>query len=504
MTAESPPSGRPDGPPDTELLGKDEMNLAEFPITLLVDRAPAGLKTINRQIQAQDERTGKPIWRRVTVTGSEAYGVPTAQDNLILLGLVYLTKKANGFADRRVRFARSELLRVLSWPDTGPYYKRVMTSLCRWTNVFCLYENSWWEKHKQAYVTKGFGIIDDFELNDGGRSDRAGPCASNFAWNEVFFASLQSGFVRTLDLGVLFRLKHPTSQQMYRYLGKHFHRCRELTLDLEPFACEHVGIGRNYSDNGKIKEKLRPAIEELEAIGFLEPMGREERSTKVGRGRWTITLRKADGPGMADLEPGGRAAPTPEVPGLEPALVARGVTPATAARLVGQHPAERIRTKVEVFDWLKGKKDRCLGRNPAGYLVQSIREDYAAPPGFESQADRAKRLEAEAEQDRARSEARHRGEHQERAREEAQQARIGAYWGSLTPAEQEALEERALAGSHPLLGLYRRHQGRGTPEERRYRKLILDAHIAGLLGDRGTDPAPDQGRRPSGSGAAPG
>jgi Replication initiator protein A len=473
---------RPDLPPSPELLGKDEMNLAELPITLLTDRAPAGQRTIDRQVQAYDERTGKLIWRRVRVTGSESYGIPTAKDGLILLGLVYLTKKANDFTDRRVRFTRSELIRVLGWPDTGPYYKRIATSLYRWTNVFCLYENSWWESHRQAYATKGFGIIDDFELNDGSRSEPGGLLRSNFAWNDVFFTSLQSGFVRTLDLGVLFKLKHPTSQQMYRYLGKHFYRCRELTLDLEPFACEHVGLGRNYRDNGKIKEKLRPAIEELEAIGFLEPMTCERRYTKVGHRRWKITLRRAEGAEVADREPGGPSV-APGTSELAKDLIARGITPMAAAELARGHPEERIRAKLEVFDWLLAKKDKRVAKSPAGYLVKSIRDDYAAPQGFESEADRSRRLEAEEEQRRARAEARHQGQTQERAREEALQARITAYWDALSPDDREALRERALAQPHPLLSLYRRHRGQGTPAERRYLKLILDAHIIELLGE---------------------
>src|SRR5688500_4783002 len=80
-----------------ELLGKDEMNLAEFPITLLTDRAPRGVTMITREVAARDDRTGILLTRKVTVTAHETYGLPTAQDNLILLGLIFLTKRANNF-----------------------------------------------------------------------------------------------------------------------------------------------------------------------------------------------------------------------------------------------------------------------------------------------------------------------------------------------------------------------------------------------------------------------
>ena len=47
-----------------------------------------------------------------------------------------------------------------------------------------------------------------------------------------------------------------------------------------------------------------------------------------------------------------------------------------------QHPAEIIQAKMEVFDWLREKKDKRVAKSPAGYLVKSINDDYAAPKGF--------------------------------------------------------------------------------------------------------------------------
>ena len=90
---------------------------------------------------------------------------------------------------------------------------------------------------------------------------------------------------------------------MYRFLGKHFYHSPALTLDLRTFACEHVGLERTYKDNGKLKEKLQPALEELEELGFLEPMTREERYTKVGPKLWTITLKRRPTSSLALDEP---------------------------------------------------------------------------------------------------------------------------------------------------------------------------------------------------------
>jgi hypothetical protein len=72
---------------DISSQGRDEMNLAEFPVTVLADRAPKGARTlIFRVDQGQ-----------LTITGSDAYGLPTAPDADVIVALIQLTKLKNDF-----------------------------------------------------------------------------------------------------------------------------------------------------------------------------------------------------------------------------------------------------------------------------------------------------------------------------------------------------------------------------------------------------------------------
>jgi hypothetical protein len=379
-------------------------------------------------------------------------------------------------------FTRSELIKVLGWPDSGQSYSRVDLSLKRWANVFVLYENSWWEKPKQTYSSKGFGIIDDFELNDGSLSRQPSLFKSNIAWNEVFFQSLEAGFVRTIDLKLLLRLRHPSSQQMYRFLGKHFYHTPSLTLDLRTFACEHVGLDRGYKDNGKLKEKLQPALDELEEIGFLEPMEREKRYTKVGPKQWTITLCRRAGLELADTSLHTDAPLSgPEPTEQEQGLINRGVTATTAAELVLGHPADLVQQKLEVFDWLVERKDKRVSKSPAGYLAESIRKNYAAPRGFESQAEKRQRAAAVEAQRRKVDEAKKKAAEEQRARELAERERIRNYWESLGEDGREQLKRDALA-SPTLTFMVRRYRLQKDPElMAHYLKAILDSHILKLL-----------------------
>ena len=81
------------------------------------------------------------------------------------------------------------------------------------------------------------------------------------------------------------------------------------------------------------------------------------------------------------------------------ALKLRRVTSKTAEELVEAHPLSRIRTKIEVFDWLLRNEDKRVGENPAGYLVASIRSDYQVPGDYRDSPSQQKALESNANED---------------------------------------------------------------------------------------------------------
>src|SRR5262245_31285881 len=123
--------------------GKDEMNLAEFPLCALAHRLRPDVKTLHFEDRPWDKSRNDWITRRLTITGSDAFGLPTERDDEVLLGLIQLTRQ-RGFAERKVSFTRHELLRLLGWRGTTRNYARVEESLNRWTGVTLYYDNAWW------------------------------------------------------------------------------------------------------------------------------------------------------------------------------------------------------------------------------------------------------------------------------------------------------------------------------------------------------------------------
>src|SRR3954464_3020736 len=121
--------------------GRDELNLAEFPTTLLSDRVPKGCKTLVFEDKVFDRQHGEVVTRKLTVSGSDAYGLPTAVDDEVLVALLQLTK-LDGFLEPKVRLSRYELLRILGWKDVGKNYQRIEEALNRWMGVTLYYEKA--------------------------------------------------------------------------------------------------------------------------------------------------------------------------------------------------------------------------------------------------------------------------------------------------------------------------------------------------------------------------
>ena len=266
------------------LVGRDEMNLAEFPIALLADFAPKGEKTLYFE-------GGNG---RLTVTGSDAYGLPTALAADVIVALIYLTKLRNDFQDVKVNFSRYELIKLLNWPDKGSSYNRLDQALNRWGGVWLVYDKCWWNNKTKRYVSAKMHILESVVITEPGKTcgGQSQLLLSTFTWNKTFIESCQADNLRQLDLDTYFSLNSAISKRLYRFLGKRFYLRGDWTFDLHEIAFERVGLSRSYADAGKIKEKLQPAIAELERIGFLKPLGRNDRYTRIDRGQWSIRLAR--------------------------------------------------------------------------------------------------------------------------------------------------------------------------------------------------------------------
>ncbi|MBN8550210.1 MAG: replication initiator protein A, partial [Deltaproteobacteria bacterium] len=349
----------------TRPISRDEMNLAEFPLTVLSTRSNPKLKTLEFSDSIKG-KNGEVIDRSWIITGADKFGLPTSSDDEVLLGLLKLTVD-DTFRDRKVFFTRYELLRILRWTTEGRSYERLQKALDRLSGVRIKATNAFYDNESKSHSTRNFGILDAYEINDG-RS--TAPKPSFFTWSDVLFKSFQVGFIKKLDLDFYLGLESAVTKRLYRYLDKHFWYKSKVQVNLFVLAHEKVGISRNYAYASSLRQQLDPAIEELIRRGFLKgaEYAGKGKDTEVillaatGKPRSAMTALEQQrsaaqaGPQQIEVVPthisGAHA--QREIDLVE-ALVARGIREAQARRLIeakSQEQCARVREIAAYFDQL--------------------------------------------------------------------------------------------------------------------------------------------------------
>jgi hypothetical protein len=360
--------------PQEREIYRDELNFAEFPLASVSTSLPKGQKTLEFTDEIFDKARNQKVIRKLTITASDKYGLPTAMDDEVILGLIQLTGKTD-FSERRVFFTRYELLKLLNWTDDTRNYNRLEQSLNRWLGVTLYYDKSWWSKEEQCWVNEGFHILDHVQILDQERQRKSAKKGgeqmgkSSFVWNEVVFNSFKSGYLKQIDFEFYKLLDSAVSKRMYRFLDKRFYHRQRLEFDLRTFACEHVGLSKKYH-NGELKRVLGAAIAELEGQGYLKKVPLEERFIRRAKGEWTVIFIR-ESKALAE-----------DCPELQKAMIDRGISRNSAKSLATRISEEKIREKIALFDWLRSRNDTRVQRSPAGFLYRAIAEDFALPDDY--------------------------------------------------------------------------------------------------------------------------
>jgi len=385
-----------------DIISKDEMNLAEFPFTLLSRRVISGQKTIevSQQVYDKNRRVIKQEW---IVTGSEKFGLPLAIDEDVYVALMQLYKKSN-FKERRIFFSRYEILKIMGKKPSKREYDIIEQSLNRLVTVSVVSKNAFWDNKVKSYVGKAFHLFESYDLYDEkpgrkGVNQQALPL-SNVVMSEFLFNSIKSGYIKNLDIRFYFSLETPLSKRLYRYLDKKKYHKSRFEVELLKLA-SLLPIQDNYPS--QIKRRLSKSHDELIEKGFLKSVSYEDTGngnekviyvfpqTSLIKEDMKFELEEQFGfellASEKELKEDKMELSADELSALEQ-LVQRGITEATARNLAEIYSAEQIQKQVEVFDWLIGNKSSLVGKNPAGFLRKAIEEDYQPPKEYLEQKDK--------------------------------------------------------------------------------------------------------------------
>jgi hypothetical protein len=439
--------------------GRDEMNLADFPISALQRQQPSdadGHKLDRLEFEASryDPATRQRVRQKVTLSSSAREGLPTPADEHVILALLYVAKHGDNFAGDTVRFAPSQLFDIMGWAPNGRSYARLRAVLRRLKSLTIRYENAWWDAAGRGYEEEvATAIVGGYRIARQVSGPRTAdtPLESWVTWSPQFHDSLKKGNLKRLDLDVFFRLSTPTAQRMYRFLDKRFYPSPVVAMDLVEFACGHIGLTES-SNVAILKRRLAPAITELEGIRFIARAEPSERYRKVKPGVWRVEFKSGASELADKSESDNRGIPTPEVAEASPSPSAEALaaeyyrlwdptTPAVpgvrdlgvAAELLKLHgpeaAADVVACLVQVtrMEW---PECRSLSGAAQKYLADALKLHRS-------------RIRRETARDEA--ETRRQQEQAEMlARQEEERRRLEA-WNKLLPLEQEAIRQTVLA-----------------------------------------------------------
>jgi len=264
--------------------------------------------------------------------------------------------------------------------------------------------------------------------------------------------------------------------------------------------CAHAPQMRHV-DWERVRSQMNKVHRPHRQSGYIAKVDFQQTTDSAGGPDWIMlympgpkakaeykAFTKRGGPTVLEIEPldAKSQSVAPETTELERELIQRGVSPAAAAELVREHAEEKIQAQMERLDWQIEKNPGKI-TEPAAYLVQAIKNDYAAPKGFVSQAERQRRQEAR--QAKARQEAEeHRLQREHDARERAEREEIDTYIEQLDPAERAKLQAEAL--SQASMESKRSYEDPALSQFRETFMLgMLREHVRQLLGLRKLVPA---------------
>ena len=473
--------------PEDWAWGKDELNMAEYPLSLAgktLGQRRASIARFNDSIR--DRATGRVIERTVTITGAVDLGLPTYYDEEVLFGIMQLThhqRGPDGAWPVEVVFSRYQLARLLGLKHGGSSYRRLKNSIDRLVSTTYRFEYAFFDKEREAWkpgLTINFIQSAEYFAGNGRAAGRGAFGDVAVRWHDAVHRNFEAGYLRDINFLEYRTMRLPLAKALYRYLGKHFHRSPRLDRDLRTLAHEKLGLSRAY-DIGQIKRALAPALARLEERGYIVPEPPGRRYDKLNKGQWQIRFERA-GPARSPRLAG------PGVPlvvtELEQALIAAGVGRTAAAELVADHPAEVVTGKLDALRWLAESGDP--PKNPGGFLAASIREGWADPAGYEPPEARLARARAEREQHERRGRAK-----LDAGRREAELAGVIARRTSAARAHLDAMPETDRAAlAAEVLG------DAPTLFQQRRRDVFLLAEIESRLEAAGAIPPLPGGASP--------
>jgi hypothetical protein len=247
------------------VLGKDEMNLAEYPLSILTHRIPHNRKTYSFTQRITDHQ-GTVIKQSWSVLGSDKYGLPTPYDDDVLIALLYCYKEQKP-QGRKIHFSLYRLCQIMHKALSKREYDRMRDSLNRLTSTTIVATNCFYDNLAKSWVSEAFHLFDRYKLYQERKGRAASPHLSFVEMSTFFHQSVAvANYIKDLNLGIYYSLDLPISKRLFRYLDKNRYKKNRYEETVMRMAGK---LPLAYAYPSQVKQKLARAHEELLRHGYL-------------------------------------------------------------------------------------------------------------------------------------------------------------------------------------------------------------------------------------------
>jgi hypothetical protein len=415
----------------------------------------ATIKRTSKTITIRDQHQGKPVEATVRILPSAEYGFPVTADldkyrafQKILTGYA----KEQGSIPQHITFTSAQLIKLMGKGSRrgGEHYQDIEDWLRRMqaTNIgseAAIYHAGTKEWIKaQVNVFQGF-VLYGKELEGGAIADRHHIWLSDWYWANV------NAFNKSepIDYNLYKTLTKPIAKALIGLFKQGFYAGGGTFHKRYDDLCTLLGI-TPFQSLARIRQQLDDSHRELQKTRFLKTWTyakssdqttfvitwtagakyyQEQAAQKREQQRLTQSVAKAISP----------APPRPDHHPLVAQLTAAGI---------GQATAQEIATNVDpttITRWLT-IKPYLRAKDPAAYLAHALTKGIPVPEYASKAHQKAKEHQRQQKLDQARAA-------QERAQQRHQaqhHADLMAYYATLPPATQAALNAQALANLTPF------------------------------------------------------
>ena len=299
-------------------LGRDEMNLVEYPFASLRLETRGGDERVGTMIEKKwlvphPNHPGRELDAGWSVSGHPELGLPTASEERLYLVMMELTHQEGWH--QTVHFSPAQILDRLGAVPNSRAYVTLRLGFARLKAMSVLARHCFWDNSGQRLIdTVGFSVIDDFTLDlMVGRKKTGLLPLSSWKWSDTIFASMQANYIRQIDLDFALSLDRPLAMRLYRYLDKKRYSKAGprsgYTEGLQNLCDKHLGLADTRFPS-VMKRTLDAAHAELIARGFLKSAAFEPLASGKGL---KVVYRFGDKILPKNTKSGAVTSPAPEV-----------------------------------------------------------------------------------------------------------------------------------------------------------------------------------------------